>query len=274
MKTYSFQLPLKTPFFSLQRREIEIWTDLHHETFVEYAPFPGLHHSLKRYRQYLLSEFNYFQRGEWKKKVRDLSFYGFLTSTENFSAIKVKCGRNTLKEDIHSFHVLSKRFPMATFRLDANQSWTSDELKKFCQSIDLKRVDYFEEPTKNSHELCGEYPIALDETILKVWPHNAHIMKEASALVVKPHLYGHIDEVLSLFEWAGEREIPVVLSSLFNSSVGTQNLLRLACLCSGSGPHGLAPFFHLDKDCVCHPLKANGPYFFKEEIERQLELRL
>ena len=295
MKSYHFTLPLKNSFFSLKEREIEIWTDENHQTLVEYAPFPGLHFStsdssqndFKRYQEYLLSEFNYFKRKDWVKEVRDISFNGFVTYhdsvsrkkdidfkfLEKFSVIKVKCARNTIEEDIDFFNFLCNVFPKAKFRLDANQLWGSRELKKFSKSIDLNCVDYFEEPTVDSSQLCGDYPIALDETVLTEWTRNKDSLKGACALIVKPHLYGHIDEVLSLISWGNERQIPVILSSLFNSSVGTQNLLRLACLCSGSGPHGLGPFFHLEQDSVDRPLCAHGDSFSQEEICRPLEIR-
>ena len=218
------------------------------------------------------------------------SFYGLiapgerneeeLRRQERFSTIKVKCARHSLADDIRYFGFLARRFPAARFRVDANRRWSADELRAFAGGVDMGRIDYFEEPTPNSLELAGHYPIALDETALeyasrpiaKGWQGG---LQRAKAIVVKPHLYVHIHQVLELLQWGVRAGIPMVLSSLFNSSVGTQNLLRLACLYpeNTATAHGLGPFCYLAQDTVENPLSARGDCFPREEVAKQLVVR-
>ena len=270
MEKISFELPLIRAFDGLTSRRGEVW--IQEATMVEYAPFPGLHHDLERYQQYLLSELNFF--AQTRVSARDILFHGLVTMDEqnferleNFKVIKVKCGRSALGEEIAFFNFLTDRFPQAQFRIDANRRWSYQDLQQFAGKIDLQRVDYFEEPCADSLPLARDYPIALDESVQQ-YMDRPKSLENIRALVVKPHLYQSIEQVLALLRG----DIPVVLSSLFNSSVGTQNLLRLACLGSLDITHGPDPFFYLGQDTVKNPLLARGDCFPREQVEKQLEL--
>ena len=237
MEKKAFELPLIRAFhldeLQLHSRNVEIWKE--GETLVEYAPFPGLHSSPERYQKYIASELDFLRRSKWA--ARDIFFHGLIKSGEKdiehlqkFRIIKVKCARHPLANDLQYFHFLAKKFPRAKFRIDANRLWSAENLQEFVNGIELNRVDYFEEPTPYSRELTRDYPIALDETIHE-WQQNPDQLKSVKAIVLKPHLCKSIQQVLAWIEWGNKNRIPIVLSSLFNSSVGTQNLLRLACLC-------------------------------------------
>ena len=280
MEKWAFEVPLNPPFdlgnMKLHSRKGEIWRE--GGTMVEYAPFPGLHHSLGAYQKYLISELEFLSKTP--KIRRDIFFHGLiqggdkdLQRLKKFRVIKVKCARRPLAEDIEYFHFLTQQLPKAKFRMDANRLWSAQDLKTFAGQVDLKRVDYFEEPTLHSEELIKDYPIALDETIRIKASRPEHIMKKSRAIVLKPHLHKDIQEVLSLIEWGQQNQIPIVLSSLFNSSVGTQNLLRLACLCKIKTFHGLDPFFHLGDDTVGNPLLAQGDYFPQDQVCKKLVMK-
>ena len=228
-KTY-YRLPLRIPFFGMQTRSIEIWNS--QGIMVECAPFEGLHTSPERYNKYLLSELDFFCN-QWPQRQpipRDVLFYGLLTPDSkesdfhryhDFSVIKVKCARHSLGDNIRFFNFLCRYFPRARFRVDANRIWSVSQLQEFNDSVDAGRIEYFEEPTPRSWELTGDYPIAFDETAVgSVAGDDIKRLQSARAIVIKPHLFGSIQEVLGLIEWAQSRGISVVLSALFNSSVG------------------------------------------------------
>ena len=278
MKKHPFTLPLVRPFNwgggELRSREGEVWAG--DKAMVEWAPFPGLHQCLDRYRHYLLSELAFWE-GVNLVEAKDISFHGLMSYRgredeweylKSFSVIKVKCARDSVSRDIEFFHFLCRKFPRARFRLDANRLWSEGELEQFILAVDEKRIDYFEEPTPHSLDLTERFPIALDETILTCSEWES--LKSARALVIKPHLYGDMEQVLELMDWGKSRGIPIVLSALFNSSVGTQNLLRLATLCPDSTVHGLDPYFYLARDTVKNPLVSRGDYFPACEVAKTL----
>ncbi|MCY4644671.1 MAG: hypothetical protein OXB88_08650 [Bacteriovoracales bacterium] len=291
LKKKSFTLPLKKNQASpnsLRSRRVEIWTlpardrGLE-ETMVEYAPFPGLHRDLDRYRRYLLSELRFLAQRSWRETpIRDIPFHPLIRDDKTWEAkaesygpfqrIKIKCAGRSLDDDIHFFHALCRRFPRAQFRVDANRLWDEKTFRRFGERIDLSRIDYFEEPTPNALALTQDFPIALDETLL-AYGERPDELRTPKALILKPHLYEDMEQVLNLIRWADQKKIPAIMSSLFNSSVGTQNLLRLTCLCHGDSPQGLDPLFHLEGDVVQNPLKAEGPHFPAREVTKRLVLK-
>ena len=279
MKKYGYNLALTHPFHTgkglLHSRQLEIWQM--GPAMVEYAPLPKLHCSLERYQKYLRSELAFWQNAQWQAK--DIRFNGLIESGEEdvsrwegFNVIKLKCGRRPLDDDIDYFHFLAAQWPQTRFRIDANRLWSLAQFRRFAGAVDLLRIEYFEEPIAQAWKIADAYPIAFDETVI-AWGRERKYLAQAAAIVLKPHLYQNIAEVLDIIKWGGQQGMAIVLSSLFNSSVGTQNLLRLACLVEQETAHGLAPFFRLQTDTVNNPLVAEGDCFKCQQILKLLELR-
>lgn len=134
------------------------------------------------------------------------------------------------------------------FRLDANQSWDVDKLKRFNRHFKNLPIEYIEEPyaLHGDEEIdralsISDSPIALDESITDL-NHLATLLKQYPDLfvIIKPMLLGNIfelSETLSTYRSSYKR---VVVTSSLESVVGLETISKLAIsLGDNSRAHGL-----------------------------------
>lgn len=146
--------------------------------------------------------------------------------------IKLKVARGSIEEDILNFHTLCQLNSMLQIRCDANQAWNTQQAAQFFNRIDVKRLDYIEEPT-NCHQsnlqLAQRYQLqlGLDETLQQsdfIYQHH-HSIK---ALIIKPSLIGSKERIDRLISVAEKNSLQVSFSSSFESVLGLQQIKNLA----------------------------------------------
>ncbi|PXF41610.1 o-succinylbenzoate synthase [Gracilariopsis chorda] len=149
-------------------------------------------------------------------------------------------------------------------RLDANRAWTKTQYEQFQNALVdyVDHIEFIEEPLKTSEFLSeylssnkrapGKMCIALDEAI-----HDSTFERIAElasstlccAFVLKPSVIGSLRCLLLLWSIAQKNGCEVVLSTVFDSGVGTAWTAILAgVLGSREQHHGLGTFSHFLSD--------------------------
>jgi o-succinylbenzoate synthase len=175
-----------------------------------------------------------------------------------YEAVKLKLA-STVEEDIELVHALTDELGDAvTLRLDANRAWSLEEAERFVRGTAGLHFEYVEEPLAdptllptfaNNHSV----PVALDESLADMEPEELEDHGYARAVVLKPMLLGGISRTLRFATRASRLGMESVISSAYETGVGTAALVALA---AGVGdaevPAGLDTYRRLAED-VLHP---------------------
>jgi O-succinylbenzoate synthase len=174
-----------------------------------------------------------------------------------YSAVKLKVGGRAVEEDLALVRALSRELGEAvTLRLDANRAWSLEEAERFASGTAGLRFEYVEEPLAEPAQLpyfartCG-VPVALDESLSGVEPERLEEHRYARAVVLKPALLGGISRTLRFARRASHLGMEPVISSAYETGVGTAALVSLA---AGVGeeevPAGLDAYRRLADDVL------------------------
>ena len=149
-------------------------------------------------------------------------------------------GLQELSLEIERIRQVIRDYPDITLRLDANRSWSFGAFQHFIEDLDLSRIEYFEEPFRDTAEyakLKSEHwkHIALDESLANA---DRDFLSQASAFVMKPMVLGPA-RLEQLLQWAKRSEIKMVLSACFETSVGLGHLAKYAASHAPQTPCGL-----------------------------------
>jgi O-succinylbenzoate synthase len=183
-----------------------------------------------------------------------------------YGAVKLKVGGREVVEDARLVHAVKDALGEGvSLRLDANQAWGLDEARGFARRIEGLRVEYLEEPLSDPAGLEGfaresGVPVALDESLVGMAPESLVEHRYAGAVVIKPSLLGGISRALRLADRAVSLGMRPVVSSAYESGVGTSALVALA---AGTGdeevPAGLDTYRHLAGDVIEPRLPLPAP---------------
>jgi len=126
------------------------------------------------------------------------------------------------------------------------------------------RVEYVEEPLAEPGrlgELAGMWglPVALDESLVGMGPEDLGGHRYVRAVVLKPTLLGGLYRTLRFAEEAKALGIKAVISSSYESGVGTGALVALAAAV-GDEPVGLDTYRRLAEDVIEVPLDLPAPF--------------
>jgi L-Ala-D/L-Glu epimerase len=186
-----------------------------------------------------------------------------LAAAEGFDTFKIKTGARSVRGDIETLRTLHKEFPEFSLRVDANSAWDLDEARQFAHGTAACDLEFIEDPLKDrSIETLRvlrkgtEVPIALDECARR--PEELHVFMEqelCDVVMLKPAAVGSFAALESIAAEARERHVEVVLSSLFESSIG----LAYAATCAAAlgsikFAHGLGTAGLLATDVLPEPL--------------------
>ena len=181
-----------------------------------------------------------------------------------YCAVKLKVGQRTVKEDSGLIHAVSGILgDGVSLRLDANRAWNFDEAREFARSTADLSYEYIEEPLADAALLprfvseTGA-PVALDESLVDMAPEDLSNHGYARAVVLKPTLLGGISYTLRIAEQARRFGIPAVISSAYESGMGTLGLISLAAT-TGEAPAGLDTYRRLAGDVFDPPLNLSLP---------------
>jgi O-succinylbenzoate synthase len=184
---------------------------------------------------------------------------------ECYRSIKLKVGTRTVAEEVALVRELSEELGGGiSLRLDANRAWGYEEAAEFVRGTAGVRFEYLEEPLADPARLPGfvrEFgvPVALDESLVGMDPEKVE-ETFAVAFVLKPTLLGGISRTLQVAGLALRLGVTPVLSSAYESGIGTAALVALA---AGIGdrpvPAGLDPYRAIAEDVLETPLNLPAP---------------
>lgn len=198
-----------------------------------------------------------------------------LTKFPGCTTIKVKI--NNFQADQELLAEALNYVPDAKFRLDVNGQWNLDQaienLKNYEKSFGEK-IDYVEQPCTEVTDLLQlrdktNIKIAIDESIRKNLNQNYALLKEvADIAVIKWAPAGGITSALELIE---KIDLPVVISSALESSIGISHGLSLAQSVSNLyGACGLGTTAFFKSDVTTMPLSINDGVIVNRKVTPDL----
>lgn len=151
---------------------------------------------------------------------------------------KLKVSQFSFKEASTVINQLKDRFRL---RIDVNRAWTTEESLAFFASFPLDSFDYVEEPFQDPRELNHfTHPLAVDESYPACLSlEDLETLPTLKALIYKPTIQGGTIHYLPLKAWALPRNISVILSSSFESSLGHANIAAMGARLSLTDPLGI-----------------------------------
>ena len=183
-----------------------------------------------------------------------------------YLSVKLKVGARTVADDVALVRALGEEHGRGiSLRLDANRAWGYEEAAEFVRGAAEVRFEYIEEPLADPTRLPGfgrEFgvPVALDESLVGMEPEALEEHRYARAFVLKPTLLGGLSRTLRVAERALRLGVTPVMSSAYESGVGTAALVALA---AGIGEHlvsaGLDTYRTMAGDVLETPLNLPAP---------------
>lgn len=188
-------------------------------------------------------------------------------------AVKLKVGVLGVADDLRLVREVGEALgDGVSLRLDANRAWGFGEALEFGRGLAGVRVEYVEEPLAEPgrlRELAGRWglAVALDESLSEMGPENLRRHPFARAVVLKPTLLGGISRTLRFAGEARALGMRAVISSAYESGVGTGVLVALAAVV-GDEPAGLDTYRRLAEDVIEVPLDLPAPFL---DVRRAVE---
>src|SRR5215210_8313683 len=149
-----------------------------------------------------------------------------------YRSVKLKVGARTVAEDVGLVRALGEELgDDISLRLDANRAWSYEEAVEFVRGT--PRFEYVEEPLADPARLPDlvrelGVPVALDESLVGMDLEALDKHHYARAFVLKPTLLGGISQTLRVAQRALGLGVTPVVSSAYESGVGTAALVALA----------------------------------------------
>ena len=198
--------------------------------------------------------------GSWDEVLEEAQ----RTKKAGYEAVKLKVGARTVAEEARLVRKLvGEPDNIISLRLDANRAWGYEQAAEFLRGA--PRFEYLEEPLADPAllpQLVREFgvPVALDESLVGMEPEALEGHRYARAVVLKPTLLGGISNTLRMAGRALRLGMMPVVSSAYESGVGTAALVALA---AGIGdrpvPAGLDTYRALVDDVLDTPLGLPAP---------------
>lgn len=186
-----------------------------------------------------------------------------------FDTLKLKVGAS---DNVEDEAILTKNAVMVAqnlgkqIRLDANRAWNTDKFHAFEKGLGdcVNHVEFIEEPLETTMLLAEHLqrhrdgdsnllPIALDESLSELTSKQLQQMASSplcKALVVKPSIIGSLSDIATISLIGRQTENEVIMSTCFESGVGTAWTALLANAFGTNSPHGLGTFKYLETDVV------------------------
>ena len=190
-----------------------------------------------------------------------------------YEAVKIKVGGRTVEEDAELVRAVGEELGDAVWlRVDANRAWSFEEAAGFARGTAGVRLEYVEEPLADPAglpELVERFgvPVALDESLVGMEPEALEEQGYARAVVLKPTLLGGLSRSLRIASRAARLGMTPVVSSAYESGVGTGALVALAAGIGGRAvPAGLDTYRQLAADVLVSPLDLSVPSVRVREV--------
>lgn len=198
---------------------------------------------------------------------------------------KLKVGSPNIPLDVKKFQTVCGLIaPSGKVRLDANRSWGLKEAVAFAKSVNKENIAFIEEPVKDPRDLAAfisetGFDVALDETLWDFRQKNIWVLPGVKVWVIKPTMIGGIFRALDFICSAHDNQKDCVISSSFESGVGSRMLAHLASLTTldtGLGPcdwfkEDLLPPLRAENSCM---IPSKNKHFQWSDINRSFLTRL
>src|SRR5919107_2524771 len=198
--------------------------------------------------------------GSWEEVVEEAQHM----NKAGYEAVKLKVGARTAAQDARLVRrLVEESGNTISLRLDANRAWGYEQAAEFLRGA--PRFEYLEEPLADPAllpQLVREFgvPIALDGSLVGMEAGVVAGHRYARAVVLKPTFLGGISNTLRMVGRALRLGMTPVVSSAYESGVGTAALVALA---AGVGerpvPAGLDTYRALADDVLDTPLGLPAP---------------
>lgn len=190
-----------------------------------------------------------------------------------YEAVKLKVGTRGVMEDVDLVEAVVEILGgEVALRLDANRAWSFEEAVGFFRATSNLRFEYVEEPLAEPAELnrlVEEHgvPVALDESLVGMEPEELGKHRYARAIVLKPTLLGGISRTVGLAKEAERLGVTPVVSSAYETGVGTAALISLsASIVGGKIPAGLDTYRRLKEDVLDPALDLSKPHVSVSQV--------
>jgi O-succinylbenzoate synthase len=181
-----------------------------------------------------------------------------------YRAFKLKVGSDSLENDIRRVEFVREQLGEgASLRLDANRAWDFAHAVTVLKQLGGLRIEYVEEPLcRNDIERLQDLQVetgmsfALDETIQDMALWEMLVESDAiSSAIIKPTVAGGISKSIELFRRVSNLDKKAVITSTFESGIGTAAILHLAAsLGEDIRPCGLDTIRYLSDGLICEEL--------------------
>ncbi|MEK6580375.1 MAG: o-succinylbenzoate synthase [Bdellovibrionota bacterium] len=188
--------------------------------------------------------------------------------------LKVKIGERSPSEEASLIWAISEKFRGSPLRLDVNRRWNLSQALSFAMQIKNCPIEFMEEPVDRFEDINtfvneSQLNVALDESLRR--GQSAVQSIQATHWIIKPTVLGSHTRIRNWIAAAEVNQIQPILSSLYETGVGTFHLLQLNFLISAPNAIGLDPYSELRSDILEVPLY---PPFSSEISINQLPNRL
>ncbi|MGF1742158.1 o-succinylbenzoate synthase [Vibrio profundum] len=167
------------------------------------------------------------------------SLFSKMNELSQHPIVRIKLGKGEPAREGLLVNQLLESVPELTLRLDANRAWDLQQAAQFAKPISpslRQRIAYVEEPCLHpsdsvSFAINSGIAIAWDETLLAEVRRPDFAVKDimgVKTLALKPSLLGSVEYCRNLIEQAKALSVQIVISSSFESSLGLNQLARLA----------------------------------------------
>ena len=196
--------------------------------------------------------------------------FGVEATAQGYDVLKTKVGAGELAQDFGRIVALRAACPDATIRLDANGAWDEATALQAARSLAQFGIELIEQPVaagdvaalrRVRDAVAGSPLIAADEAVTD--PSTlARVLAERAAdlVVLKPMFLGGLRPALDVARRAEARGLSAIVTTTFDSSIGTAAALHLAAVIDGASgeqrAHGLGTGEHLAADLVTHTMLA------------------
>jgi o-succinylbenzoate synthase len=162
--------------------------------------------------------------------------------TGGYRSVKIKVGSGEIDADIDLIRKTREMIGNSiALRLDANRGWNYDTAVKILKAVRSFRIEYVEEPLNlHDSDLSDRLQyetgakIAFDETLVEIKHISPGIMEGfCDVLVLKPTILGGIGRILEFAPEAAQYEMPVVVTSSYETEIGLAALAHLAAALPG-----------------------------------------
>ena len=195
------------------------------------------------------------------------------------NCLKIKVGAKDFATDHARIKTaLSALSPGSTLRIDANRCWNLEAGRALAQGLDIRAIDYVEEPLPAGSDYALWWqeiglPFALDETLRDCSEASLAALLRLpglKALVIKPMLLG-LKRSLQLISAAHEWQKGIVLSAAYESNLTLDFYAALADHLKLAGPHGLDTFDAFTAALIqpihSQPQHAHKPVMAREQLQ-------